>query len=142
MSNARIETILKYIDDIEYIVSNYDGVVNTLEDRIGKHSLLMCLMQIGENLNKLNSSNKSIKNATQGAYAVRNFIAHDYEGINLALIENIVRNLLTPLKEELQKELRENNLNSKYIKTMEDVEKGNYKTQSAKEHLEEFKNEL
>ncbi|MFK2822398.1 DUF86 domain-containing protein [Arcobacter sp. YIC-80] len=105
MSKARIETILKYIDDIEYIVSNYNGVVNTLEDRIGKHSLLMCLMQIGENLNKLDSSNENLKDAVKGAYAVRNFIAHDYEGINLALIENIVRNLLQPLKEELLKEL-------------------------------------
>lgn len=64
MSKARIETILKYIEDIDYIVSNYEGVVNTLDDRIGKHSLLMCLMQIGENLNKLNSSNKNIKEAT------------------------------------------------------------------------------
>jgi uncharacterized protein with HEPN domain len=62
-------------------------------------------MQIGENLNKLNSSNKDIQKATQGAYAVRNFIAHDYEGINLDLIENIIRNLLKPLKEELLKEL-------------------------------------
>ena len=106
MSKARIETILKYIDDIEYIVSNYDGVVNTLDDRIGKHSLLMCLMQIGENLNKLDSSNKIIQEATQGAYAVRNFIAHDYEGINLALIENIVRNLLKPLSVELLKEFK------------------------------------
>ncbi len=105
MSKARIETILKYIDDIEYIVSNYNGVVNTLEDRIGKHSLLMCLMQIGENLNKLDSPNENLKDAVKGAYAVRNFIAHDYEGINLALIENIVRNLLQPLKEELLKEL-------------------------------------
>lgn len=105
MSKARIETILKYIDDIEYTVSNYGGVVNTLEDRIGKHSLLMCLMQIGENLNKLDSSNETIKEATKGAYAVRNFIAHDYEGVNLALIEHIVRNLLQPLKEELKKDI-------------------------------------
>lgn len=105
MSKVRIETILKYIDDIEFIVSNYGGVVNTLEDRIGKHSLLMCLMQIGENLNKLNIENENIKEAKQGAYAVRNFIAHDYEGVNLTLIENIVRNLLQPLKDELQKEL-------------------------------------
>lgn len=65
----------------------------------------MCLMQIGENLNKLDSSNENLKDAVKGAYAVRNFIAHDYEGINLALIENIVRNLLQPLKEELLKEL-------------------------------------
>lgn len=105
MSKARIETILKYIDDIEYIVSNYGGVVATLEDRIGKYSLLMCLMQIGENLNKLNSTNKNIEEAKLGSYAVRNFIAHDYEGVNLDLIENIVRNLLKPLKLELLKEL-------------------------------------
>lgn len=105
MSKVRIETILKYIDDIEYIVSTYGNVVSTLEDRIGKHSLLMCLMQIRENLNKLNTSNENIQKASQGAYAVRNFIAHDYEGVNLALIENIVRNLLQPLKLELKKEL-------------------------------------
>lgn len=105
MSKVRVETIIKYIEDIEYIVATYGSVVLTLEHRIGKHSLLMCLMQIGENLNKLNSSNEEIKKASQGAYAVRNFIAHDYEGVNLALIENIVRNLLKPLKQELKKEL-------------------------------------
>lgn len=105
--------------------------MNTLEDRIGKHSLLLCLMQIGENLNKLSSSNKNIQKATQGAYAVRNFIAHDYEGINLDLIENIVRNLLEPLKLELVKELIEI-----------DIKSGNYKIQTAKEHVEELKKEL
>ena len=47
----------------------------------------MCLMQIGENLNKLETNNEEIQKATQGAYAVRNFIAHDYEGVNLAFIE-------------------------------------------------------
>ncbi len=131
MSKVRIETILKYIDDIEYIVANYGGVVNTLEDRIGKHSLLMCLMQIGENLNKLNSTNENIKKATQGSYAVRNFIAHDYEGINLDLIENIVRNLLKPLKSELSLEL-----------IQIDIKNGDYKTQTAKDHIEELKKEL
>ena len=131
MSKVRIEIILKYIDDIEYIVSNYNGVVNTLEDRIGKHSLLLCLIQIGENLNKLSSSNKNIQKATQGAYAVRNFIAHDYEGINLDLIENVVRNLLEPLKLELVKELVDI-----------DIKNGDYKIQTAKEHVEELKKEL
>jgi uncharacterized protein with HEPN domain len=108
MSKARLKTILRYIEDIEYIVSNYGGAVATLEDRIGKHSLLMCLMQIGENLNKLQSNNETLKKAAQGAYAVRNFIAHDYEGVNLAFIENIVRNLLDPLRVEIEKELSNN----------------------------------
>jgi uncharacterized protein with HEPN domain len=131
MSKARIETILKYIDDIDYIVSTYGSVVSTLEDRIGKHSLLMCLMQIGENLNKLNSSNEEIIKASQGSYAVRNFIAHDYEGVNLALIENIVRNLLKPLKTELEKELIEI-----------DLKNGDFQVQSAKEHIDDIKKEL
>lgn len=131
MSKARIETILKYIDDIDYIVSTYGNVVSTLEDRIGKHSLLMCLMQIGENLNKLNSSNEEIIKATQGSYAVRNFIAHDYEGVNLALIENIVRNLLKPLKTELEKELIEI-----------DLKNGDFQVQSAKEHIDDIKKDL
>ena len=71
MSKVRLKTIISYIEDIEYIVSNYNGVVSTLEDRIGKHSLLMCLMQIGENLNKLETNNAEIQKAAQGAYAVR-----------------------------------------------------------------------
>jgi hypothetical protein len=43
---------------------------------------------------------------------------------------------------ERDKELRANELDLAYIKTMQDIEKGNYKTQSAKEHIEELKNEL
>jgi uncharacterized protein with HEPN domain len=88
-------------------------------------------MQIGENLNKLNSSNEEIIKASQGSYAVRNFIAHDYEGVNLALIENIVRNLLKPLKTELEKELIEI-----------DLKNGDFQVQSAKEHIDDIKKEL
>ncbi len=61
----------------------------------------MCLMQIGEKLNKIETTNKNLLEAKRGAYNTRNFIAHDYEGVNLALIENIVRNLLKPLKDEI-----------------------------------------
>ncbi|MAD41757.1 type II toxin-antitoxin system prevent-host-death family antitoxin [Poseidonibacter lekithochrous] len=43
---------------------------------------------------------------------------------------------------ERYKELRANELDLAYLKTMQDIEKGNYKTQSAREHIEELKNEL
>jgi len=36
---------------------------------------------------------------------------------------------------ERYKELRANELDLAYLKTMQDIEKGNYKTQSAKEHI-------
>ena len=78
----------------------------------GRAAILMALMQIGETLNRL--ADPALKERLgqediQGAYNVRNFIAHDYEGVNLALIENIVRNLLKPLKDELLKELKNEN---------------------------------
>ncbi len=40
------------------------------------------------------------------------------------------------------KELRENELNLAYIKTMQDIKDKKFKTQTAKEHLEELRNEV
>ncbi len=52
------------------------------------------------------------------------------------------KNSFVVLDIERYKELRANELDLAYLKTMQDIEKGNYKTQSAQEHLEELKNEL
>ena len=67
----------------------------------------MFLMQIGETLNKLYKLDSSILNFIEledikGAYAVRNFIAHDYEGVDLAFIENILRFKIEELKNNLK----------------------------------------
>jgi prevent-host-death family protein len=43
---------------------------------------------------------------------------------------------------ERYKELRANELDLAYIQTMQDVKNGNYKAQTAKEHIEELMNEL
>jgi hypothetical protein len=40
------------------------------------------------------------------------------------------------------KEFRKNELDIAYMQTMQDIESGNYKKQSAKEHIEELMNEL
>ncbi|MFA7083653.1 MAG: type II toxin-antitoxin system prevent-host-death family antitoxin [Arcobacteraceae bacterium] len=52
------------------------------------------------------------------------------------------KNSFVVLDIERYKELRANELDLAYLKTMQDVEKGNYKTQSAKEHIKELKNAL
>lgn len=52
------------------------------------------------------------------------------------------KNSFVVLDIERYKELRANELDLAYLKTMQDIEKGNYKTQSAVEHIEELKNEL
>ena len=49
--------------------------------------------------------NDTLAEYAKAAYNVRNFIAHDYEGVNTAIIENIVRNLSAPLKDEILAEM-------------------------------------
>lgn len=52
------------------------------------------------------------------------------------------KNKYVVLDIERYKELRANELDLAYLKTLQDIEKGNFKSQSAKEHIEELKNEL
>lgn len=91
---ARILFIEKMIASINLIVTRHGGVAEALADEVeGQKALLMCLQQIGETLNKLSDPEVTkffepldIK----GAYDVRTFIAHDYLGVNLLLIERII----------------------------------------------------
>ena len=106
MSKAKLEFVLKQIDDIEFIINKYTSIENALADRIAKPAILMALLQIGEVLGKIKFENSILNEYAKGAYNVRNFIAHDYEGVNLAIIENIIRNMLKPLKEEVENELK------------------------------------
>ncbi len=83
------------IGNIEVIVQRHGGLVRALEDeQEGRLALLMCLEQIGETMRKLRTPeivSRFDADDIKGAYDVRLFIAHDYEGVNLALIERIFR---------------------------------------------------
>ncbi|MFZ2967825.1 MAG: HepT-like ribonuclease domain-containing protein [Sulfuricurvum sp.] len=108
MSKSKLEFILQMIDDIEYIVAQHNGIVtDALSHRISKPAILMSLLQIGEALGKMRFENELLNEYAKGAYNVRNFIAHDYEGVNMAIIENIVRTMLKPLKEVIVQTLKE-----------------------------------
>jgi uncharacterized protein with HEPN domain len=67
----------------------------------------MHLIAIAEQFNKLKNENefellsKFDKNDLKGSYDVRNFIAHDYEGINLVIVEMVIREKLPHLKETI-----------------------------------------
>jgi uncharacterized protein with HEPN domain len=107
MSKAKYEFVLDMINDIEFIISKSENITSALSDRIYKPAILMSLLQIGETLHKIDTSkNNKLTEYSKGAYNVRNFIAHDYEGVNLAIIEHILRHLLNPLKEEIIKEIQ------------------------------------
>src|ERR1035437_10373118 len=94
---ARLEYLLKLIDDLTVIIGRHNGVVGAIEDVEGCHAVMMCCLQLGETLNKLEKSSLREKLPVSLAYAMRNIIAHDYLGINpdviVATVENDIPNL-------------------------------------------------
>ena len=103
----RLEFVLEMIEDIEFNINKCGSISSALNDRIHKAALLMSLLQIGETLNKVESEEFKNLLPIKGAYDVRNFIAHDYEGVNLALIESILRNSIPDLRITIENILKE-----------------------------------
>ena len=101
----RVKLILK---KIQYILSICEvGIVKALEDeKVTRPAIMMHLTSIAEQFSKIqdtqllnNFDNEDVK----GAIDTRNFIAHDYEGINLPIIEYIIRERLPVLETEIEK---------------------------------------
>ena len=96
----RLKLLLQKIDYIFDICNN--GIVQALEDvKMQRPAILMHLTSIAEQFSKLkdgNILNKFDNDDIKGAIDTRNFIAHDYEGINLPIIEFIIRERLPVIK--------------------------------------------
>ena len=107
-SFEKLHFILEKIDDIKSFRSRYSGINELLNDTMGYDATLMSLLQIGETLHKLRDEEYASKLPIKGTYDVRNFIAHDYEGVNKVLIEDIVRTHLPKLEETILSLLNEN----------------------------------
>ena len=119
MLNEDIQS-LKLISEkialINEIVEDFGSITKALKDKkMGKPSILMHLISIAEQFNRLKNNNAFEilihfnKDDLKGSYDIRNFIAHDYEGVNLAIIETIIREKLlkidTTIKKILDKEI-------------------------------------
>lgn len=98
-SFEKLDFILEKIDDIESFKARYNSIEDLLNDIMGYDATLMSLLQIGETLNKLKNEPFAQKLPIKGTYDVRNFIAHDYEGVNKVIIEDIIRIQLPKLKQ-------------------------------------------
>ena len=109
----KIEFIVERIEFIEKIVKRHKYVTIALNDEIeAKPAILMHLSQIGEEINKIDKEvleELDLLEDAKGAYNVRNFIVHSYEGVNLALIEKIIKEKLPILKDKFKRYLNENN---------------------------------
>jgi uncharacterized protein with HEPN domain len=83
-----------------------DGIVTALEDeKTTRPAILMHLASIAEQFSKI-KDNKLLSifdnDDVKGAIDTRNFIAHDYEGINYPIIEFIIRERLPVLNKNIK----------------------------------------
>ncbi len=111
-SISRIEIIEKKIHFINNIVKEKESVINALEDeQNSRASILMHLTSIAEQFDKLlHSGELDIlsnfeKQDIKGSYELRNFIAHDYEGIDYHIVESVIEERLPVILESTQKVL-------------------------------------
>ena len=110
----RIENIGKKIGFIQNIVNEYGSVHQALEDEEkGRAAILMHLTSIAEQFDKLlHSGELEIlshfeKQDIKGSYELRNFIAHDYEGVDLCIVEDVIVERLPVVLESVNRVLQE-----------------------------------
>jgi uncharacterized protein with HEPN domain len=88
---------IEYIEDICEC-----SIVEALKDyKIKRPAILMHITSIAEQFNKIKGEkllNNFDKEDIKGAINTRNFIAHDYEGVNLPIIEFVIRERLPLIK--------------------------------------------
>lgn len=108
----RVKVIDKKIGFIEAIVCEKGSVIAALEDeQNSRASILMHLTSIAEQFDKLlhNGELEILsyfeKQDIKGSYELRNFIAHDYEGVDLYIIEDVINERLNIIKQSVDKVL-------------------------------------
>ncbi len=111
MSKAygRLEVILKKINFIEEIIVDSGNITKALEDeRIARAAMMMHFTSIAEQFNKLAKDGEFEilqefdKRDLKGAYDMRNYIVHDYEGLNLSVLDMVIRQKLPIMKETIE----------------------------------------
>ena len=112
MSTQNISKIYSILEKIEYIEQNIEScgsVHGALSDEITtRPAILMLLTGIAEQFIKLKQEQDTrllsffTKEELKGMQDIRNFIAHDYDGVELSIIEWLLYNALPKLKAKCQ----------------------------------------
>jgi len=107
-SKRRIEIIYKKIEFIQSICKKAGSISVALEDEETRRaSILMHLTSIAEQFNKLKKEDEIDTKDIKGSYDVRIYIAYDYEGVNLLVIEQVIREKLPKLETTIETILKE-----------------------------------
>ncbi len=93
---VRVKSIDKKLNDIYKIIDRHGSIVKALADLEGQPAILMLLIAISEQFSKLYKSKSKIldkfnKDDIKGIVDIRNFIAHDYDGVSLSIVEDSLR---------------------------------------------------
>lgn len=111
MSKAqqRLKTILKKITFIEEIVEESGNITKALEDeKSARAAMMMHFTTIAEQFDKLSRDGEFgilqefDRRDLKGAYDMRNYIVHDYEGLNLSVLDKVIREKLPVMKKTVQ----------------------------------------
>lgn len=98
---AKLEFVLQMLDEVQLLIQRYESTYKALIDFAGKNSILFNMLQIGEKLNKIQSLEIRDLLPIKEAYSIRNRITHDYDGIDLQIVEEIITFEFPKLKSEL-----------------------------------------
>ena len=108
----RVKVIEKKIAFVEAIVHEKGSIASALEDeQNSRASILMHLTSIAEQFDKLLHNGELeilshfAKEDIKGSYELRNFIAHDYEGVDLYIVEDVISQRFSIIKESVEKVL-------------------------------------
>lgn len=114
-SIGRVKTIQKKIDFIQNIIDEKGSLTKALEDeQSARAAILMHLTSIAEQFDKLLHSGEFEilthfdQQDIKGSYELRNFIAHDYEGVDLYIVEDVIRERLPVIAERIRQILQQN----------------------------------
>jgi uncharacterized protein with HEPN domain len=106
----RVNLIHKKINFIEAIIKEKGSILLALEDeQNSRASILMHLTSISEQFDKLlhNGELEILahfeKQDIKGSYELRNFIAHNYEGVDLYIVEEVIKQRLPIIKQSIEK---------------------------------------
>jgi len=104
-----VKTIEKKINFIQTIVEENGDVIKALEDeKSSRAAILMHLTSIAEQFDKLMQSGELEllgyfeKQDIKGSYDLRTFIAHNYEGVDLYIVEDVINERLNVIKKNIQ----------------------------------------
>lgn len=111
-AKERLDTIEKKIAFIFAIIEERGDIIKALEDEMNSRAaILMHLTSIAEQFDKLMQHGEIDvlsffeKQDIKGSYDLRNFIAHNYEGVDLYMVEDVIKERLPIMQTCVKKAL-------------------------------------